>query len=407
MPVYEYRGLNLKGKTITDIIDADSDVSARNKLRSLNIFPVSVEEVSKKTKEKKAKSFNIRLGSRVKASEIAIMTRQLSTLSEAGFPLVSAFETLIVQTKSIVFKQMLSQIKDSIEEGNSFAASLSLYPDIFSSIYINMVRAGEASGSLEVVLERLADISEKQQAFNQKIRSAMAYPILMCFIAFAVLFFLLTYIVPQITSIFFDMDQKLPSITLFLIGISDFVKSFWWLIVLIFFLSIVIYKKMKKNYIGVRIIDRFLLTAPGISSIINKLTVGRFARTLGSLLENGVPVLNALDIVSNVVGNAVVSDAIKNTGKEVEKGAALGAALSVSKIFPEMCIQMIKVGEQSGKLESMLDKVANVFENEVESKLTSLTVLLEPVIILITGSVVGFIVLAILIPIFEMNQLVK
>ncbi len=407
MPVYEYRGLNLKGKTITDIIDADSDVSARNKLRSLNIFPVSVKEVSKKEKEKKSKSFNILFGSRIKPSEIAIMTRQLSTLSEAGFPLVSAFETLIAQTKSLAFKQMLSQIKDSIEEGNSFAASLSLYPDVFSSIYINMVRAGESSGSLEIVLERLADISEKQQAFNQKIRSAMAYPVLMCFIASAVLFFLLTYIVPQITAIFFDMDQALPGITLFLIGISEFVKSFWWLIVLLFFSCIMIYKTMKKNDVGVRIIDRFFLTAPGISSIVSKLAVGRFARTLGSLLENGVPVLNALDIVSNVVGNAVVSDAIQDAGKEVEKGAALGSALSVSKIFPEMCIQMIKVGEQSGKLESMLNKIADVFENEVESKLTALTALLEPVIILITGSVVGFIVLAILIPIFEMNQLIK
>jgi general secretion pathway protein F len=335
------------------------------------------------------------------------MTRQLATLLGAGFPLVSALYTLVPQTRSHSFKRILSQIKDSIEEGSSFASALSQYPDVFSDIYINMVRSGESSGTLELVLERLADISERQQALNNRIRSALAYPVLMFFIGVIVLFVLLTYIVPSITSIFMDMGQQLPAPTRFLIAASKYLKSGWWIIVLMIVGMIVVIRRVKKTDKGKFWLDKKLLSLPGIGALIKKISVARFARTLGTLLENGVPLLSALGIVKNIVGNQLIANSIHYAADEVEKGNGLGKSLNASNIFPHIAIQMIQVGEQSGELETMLNKVADIYENEVQNTIVGLTALLEPAIILFMGVIVGFIVLSICLPIFEMNQLVR
>ncbi len=409
MPIFEYNALNLKGKTVTDIIDADSHFAARQKLRAAGIFPVSIREVQEKSTARDHRfDFLSRFFTpKVKSSELTMMTRQLATLLGAGFPLVSALNTLIPQAGSHTFKRILSRIKDAIEEGAGFAAALSQYPNVFSNIYINMVRSGESSGTLELVLERLADISERQQALSNRIRSAMAYPILMLFVGTIVLFVLLTYLVPSITSIFTDMGQQLPGPTRFLIATSEFIKTGWWVILLGFGMTFVGLHRLKKSDTGRRWYDRTALSLPGIGSLLTKLTVARFARTLATLLENGVPMLSALEIVKNVVGNKVVADAIGHAANEVEKGGGLARSLSASGIFPHIAIQMIQVGEQSGEMESLLGKMADIYENEVESTVMSLTALLEPAIILVMGVVVGFIVLAIVLPIFEMNQLVR
>jgi general secretion pathway protein F len=409
MPIFEYNALNLKGKTVTDIIDADSHSAARQKLRAAGIYPVSIREVQEKLTSREHRfDFLLRFfTSKVKSGELTMMTRQLATLLGAGFPLVSALNTLIPQAGSQTFKRILSRIKDAIEEGAGFAAALSQYPNVFSDIYINMVRSGESSGTLELVLERLADISERQQALNNRIRSAMAYPILMLFVGTVVLFVLLTYLVPSITAIFTDMGQQLPGPTRFLIATSEFIKTGWWVILLGFGLAFVGLHRLKKSDTGRRWYDRTALSLPGIGTLLTKLTVARFARTLSTLLENGVPMLSALEIVKNVVGNKVVADAVGHAADEVEKGSGLARSLSASGIFPHIAIQMIQVGEQSGELESLLGKMADIYENEVESTVMSLTALLEPAIILVMGVVVGFIVLAIVLPIFEMNQLVR
>lgn len=409
MPIFEYNALNLKGKTVTDIIDADSHSAARQKLRAAGIFPVSIREVQEKltAREHRFDFFLRFFMPKVKSSELTMMTRQLATLLGAGFPLVSALNALIPQAGSQTFKRILSRIKDTIEEGAGFAAALSQYPNVFSDIYINMVRSGESSGTLELVLERLADISERQQALNNRIRAAMAYPILMLFVGTIVLFVLLTYLVPSITSIFTDMGQQLPGPTRFLIATSEFIKTGWWVILLGFGVAFVGMHRLKKNDTGRRWYDRTALSLPGIGTLLTKLTVARFTRTLGTLLENGVPMLSALKIVKNVVGNKVVADAIGHAADEVEKGSGLARSLNASGIFPHIAIQMIQVGEQSGKMESLLNKMADIYENEVESTVMSLTSLLEPAIILVMGVVVGFIVLAIVLPIFEMNQLVR
>ena len=408
MPVYEYTALDIKGKTVSGIINAESAGTARQKLRASRNFPVSIKEVHDTAAIKTPSSVSItRYFARVKPNDVSMMTRQLSTLVGAGFPLVSALDTLIPQTRSQVFKKILSKIKDSIVEGNSFARSLSLYPGTFSSLYINMVSAGETSGALEIVLERLADITEKQQALKHRIRSALAYPILMSFIGALVLFLLLTFIVPSITSIFEDMNQTLPAPTLFLIGLSNFFKIYWWVIFIVIGLMLIALRMMKKTVKGHYFFDKIILLLPGFGILTKKLAVARFARTLGSLLENGISMLPALGIVKNIVENVLIADIIEEASQEVGKGQGLGVSLAESKIFPDLSIQMIQVGEQSGELEAMLNKIATVFENEVETTVMSMTSLLEPLMILIMGVIVGFIVLSICLPIFEMNQLVR
>lgn len=409
MPIYEYNALNVKGKAVTDIIDAESVNAARQKLRSANIFPTSIREVyDRKAPKAAALPFVSKIFSaRVKQPELAMMTRQLATLISAGFPLVSGIYTLIPQTSSHLFKQTLSQIKDAIEEGSSFADALSQYPETFTDMYVNMVRSGESSGTLELVLERLADILEKQQKLTNSIRSALTYPTLMLCLGIVVLYFLLAYVVPRITAIFTDMGQTLPAPTRFLIATSEFFKSGWWLMLLIVAGVAFGLHRLKKTEKGRRWYDKTKLSLPGVGVLTTKLAVARFARTLGTLLENGVALLTALRIVKNIVGNRVIADAIEAAAIEVEKGTGLGKSLDASKIFPHIAIQMIQVGEQSGELETMLSKMADIYENDVETTVTGLSALLEPLIIMFMGVIVMFIVLSILLPIFEMNQLVR
>jgi len=408
MPVYEYTALNIKGKTTSGIIDAESSFAARQKLRASQTFPVSIKEVYDSSAPDRPQGFSLlRSFTRIRPSEVSIITRQLATLVGAGFPLVSAIDSLIPQTGSHPLKKILTKIKDSIVEGNSFAGALSLYPGTFSSLYINMVRAGETSGTLEIVLERLADITEKQEALKNKIRSALYYPVFMLLIGAIVLFFLLTFVVPNITSIFTDMDQTLPAPTLLLIAVSAFFESCWWLIFIVIAGMVLVLRGIKKTEKGRFFWDKAMLLLPGIGMLIKKLAVARFARTLGSLLENGVSMLSALDIVKNIVGNVVLSGAVEEAADEVGKGQGLGSSLASAEVFPSLSIQMIQVGEQSGELESMLSKIANIYENEVESSIMSMTSLLEPVMILIMGVIIGFIVLSICLPIFEMSRLVR
>jgi general secretion pathway protein F len=408
MPVYEYTALDARGKTTSGIIDADGAAAARQKLRATGIFPVAIKE-SQETPEKKTTHIGklSRLLTRIKPAEIAIMIRQLATLISAGFPLVSAIDALVPQTKSYRLKSILAQVKDAVVEGQSFAQALSQYPGIFSPLFINMVRAGETSGTLEIVLERLADITEKQQDLNNRIQTALAYPVFMCIIGTLVLFVLLTYIVPSITAIFADMNQVLPTPTRLLIWLSDFFKSFWWVIFILVTAAGVALHQAKKTAKGRHVFDKTVLSLPLFGVLARKLDVARFTRTLGSLLENGVSMLIALDVVKNIAGNELISKAVGTAAQEVGKGQALWAALNESKIFPQLSIQMIQVGEQSGELEKMLNKIADVFEKEVETSILRLTSYLEPVMILVMGCVVGFIVLSICLPIFEMNQLIR
>ncbi|MEW6673788.1 MAG: type II secretion system F family protein, partial [Thermodesulfobacteriota bacterium] len=374
MPVFEYSALNIKGKSVTGVIDAESAIAVRQKLRTSNIFPVSIKEVGDVAEKKETGAFTFnRPFSRVGLPEISLMTRQLATLVGAGFPLVTALDTLIPQARSHSFKKLLTQVKDAIVEGSSFAGAISQYPGTFSPLYINMVHAGETSGTLEIVLDRLADITEKQQALISRIRSALAYPALMTIIGVIVLVLLLTYIVPSITSVFSEMNQVLPAPTRFLITGSNLFKSYGWVLLLAAGVAILVFRGISKTTRGRYVRDKLLLSLPLAGSLARKLAVARFARTLGSLLENGVSMLPALEIVKNIVPNTLISRAIESAAKDVGKGLGLYQALAASNAFPGLALQMIQVGEQSGELERMLNKIADVFENEVTLSVIGMT----------------------------------
>lgn len=405
MPVYEYSALTAVGKTVSGIIDADGEASAREKLRSQKLFPSAIREAYEHREKKSGRKLSgLRLFSGIGKGELATATRQLATLVGSGFPLVSAIYALIPQAGSPALKKVLSRLKDAVEEGNSFADALAGFPDIFSPIYINMVRAGEASGTLEIVLERLAELHEKQQAQRNRITAILAYPLVMTVLGTGVLIFLLVKIVPQLVSIFSDMNQALPGPTRFVIFTSSLLQSYWWLLLAAVILLFMAFRRIRKTERGLYLMDMAVLRIPGVKDLAQKIAVARFSRTLGSLLENGIPMLTALGIVSNIVGNTIIADAVNDAAAGVEKGEGLGAGLETTAVFPHLSVQMIKVGEQSGNLEQMLQRTADVFDNEVESTLVGLTSLLEPLLVVFMGIVIGFIVLSIILPIFEMYQ---
>jgi general secretion pathway protein F len=382
MPVYEYTALDKAGKSRNGIIDADSAVAARQKLRGTGIFPVEVKETTARPKDEPSGQVTVStLFRRVTPAEIAVLTRQLSTLLGAGITLVSALEALITQLTNPLLKKIMAHIKESVNEGNSLAFALSQHPKVFSQIYINMVRAGEASG--------------------------LAYPVFMFFIGTLVLLFLVTVVVPQITKVFSDMHQTLPLPTLILINVSEFLKTFWWLLLAGLVAAIILLKQFRKTPRGSYIWDEIKIRVPIFGSISLRLAIARFGRTLGNLLDSGVPLLTALQIVRNIVNNVLIADVIDNAMDEIQAGKSLAAPLSRSAWFPPIAIQMISVGEQSGELEKMLNKIADIYEREAESRITVMTSMLEPIMILVMALVVGFMLISILLPIFEMNTLVR
>nr|HID59255.1 type II secretion system protein GspF [Desulfobacterales bacterium] len=408
MPVYEYSALNRKGKNVHGIIDADNPFAARERLRNLGLFPVEVSESSPRKRSISPGGLPFsHIVNRVKSSHVSIMTRQLSTLLGAGIPLVSSLEALMLQTKNPVLKRTLAQVKESVNEGDSFADALSQHPGIFSPLYVNVVRAGEASGALEPVLKRLAEFSENQETLKGRIRSALAYPIFMFLVGFVVLFFLITYVVPNIVRIFQEMDQVLPLPTLILIGTSRFLRSFWWLLSLMVVGGIIGILYLKESRKGRYIWDKYRLLIPILGNLYQTMALARLARSLSTLLSSGVTLLTALEIAQRIVDNLVIADDIGTAITEVQEGKALATPLSQSRWFPPVVVQMVSIGEQTGELDDMLEKIADTYEREIEATIMTLTSLLEPVMILLMGITIGFIVISILIPIFEMNQLVR
>ena len=408
MPVYEYTALDKAGKNVNGIIDADSPVVARQKLRGTGIFPVEVKETSSRPKDTPSAPLSISmLVKRVRSGELSVTTRQLSILLGAGITLVASLEALISQTTNPVLKRIMAQVKESVNQGNSLAYSLSHHPKVFSQIYINMVRAGEASGTLDLVLERLAEFSEHQQALRGRFKAALAYPIFMFLLGIIILFALLTFIVPNITKIFIDMHQSLPLPTILLIGAGDFLKAFWWLVMLALGGGVILVRRLIKTPKGRRVWDEIKLRMPVMGPINSKMAMARFARTLGSLLQSGVPLLSALQIIRNIVNNVLIAEVVDKAVEDIQTGKTLTTPLGQSRWFPPIAVQMISVGEQSGELEKMLNKIADIYEAEAESQIMTMTSMLEPSMILFMGLTVGFVVIAILLPIFEMNQLIR
>jgi general secretion pathway protein F len=408
MAVYEYVALDEKGRRRKGFIDAMGVAAVRLKLREEGVYPVEISPAAEKKDDAGTGVLNINLWQRVGAKEVSIFTRQLSTLLGAGIPLVPSLSVLVTQTKNPLLKKTLAQIREQVNEGKSLTASMMSFPRIFPSFYINMVKAGEASGTINLVLEKLADFSENQQALNSKVRASLTYPIAMFVIGCIIVFILMTFVMPKITGIFAEMHQTLPLTTLILIAVSNFLKSFWWLILLVIvFVTIAARYLMTTTAAGKRIWDNVKLKSPLFGSINRKIAIARFSRTLATLLQSGVPLLSALDIVRNVVNNDLIGEAVVKTSKAVEEGQGLSGPLAQSGIFPPMVIEMIAVGEQTGTLEPMLNRIANAYETEAQTDIMVMTSLLEPVMIIIMALLVVFIVASILLPIFEMNRLVR
>ena len=408
MPIYEYTAFDQKGKSKKGIIEADNEASARNKLRAAGKYPVDLKEnLSQSTKAGRAGRGSLLVFERVKSMEIHIFTRQLATLVGAGIPLVSALSSLLEQTANPALKKVLAQIKDAVNEGNTLTNSLAKHPKLFSNIYINMVRAGEASGSLDIVLEKLADFGEKQRTLQGRIKAALIYPVFMAVIGSAILFILITYIVPNITKVFADMERTLPLPTRFLISLSNFLRGYWWLVLLFLIAAFYSLRLFIQNARGRRIWDLLKLKMPIIGAVNQKIILARFGSTMASLLGSSVPLVTSMQIVQSIANNSLIAEVIEEAIERIRKGKSMASALGSSPWFPPIFVQMISVGEQSGNLEPMLTKVSDAYEREVDMAIMGMTSLIEPIMIAAMGAAVGFVVLSILLPIFEMNQMVK
>ncbi|MGH7802973.1 MAG: type II secretion system inner membrane protein GspF [Candidatus Binatia bacterium] len=409
MPVFAYQGLSPDGRTVSGIVDAENVRAARLKLRRTGVYPTAVHETAVEPERKEGR-FNLSRRitfERVSAQDLSILTRQLSTLTSAGLPLVESLSALIEQVDREGLKRILSQIRERVNEGSSLADAMGEHPRIFNDLFVNMVRAGEASGALDVVLLRLADYAEASARLQSRVRSALTYPFVMTFIGGGVLLFLLTYVVPKITRVFTQSKQVLPLPTRLLLATSQFLASYWWIFAILAIGAAFALRAWIRTERGREKVDGWSLRVPIFGRLLQKIAVARFARTLSTLLASGIALLPSLDIVKNVVANRLIFHAIEGARDAIREGQPIAPPLKRSGVFPPLIVHMIAVGERSGELEAMLGKAADTYEGEVDTTVAALTSLLEPVMIVFMGGVVGFIVIAILLPIFQMSQIVR
>ena len=344
---------------------------------------------------------------RVRPQDLTVMTRQFATLMAANLTVVEALTALIEQTDSRPLQKTLIQVRESINEGNSLAAALQQHPRVFSSLFVNMARAGETSGTLSVVMLWLADLTERQLDTRNQITAKMYYPLFMLIIGGLVLLALLTYVVPTVTTIFSHMSATLPLPTRILIAVSDFLKVYWWMMGVVAFGVALAVQRYRRTAPGARRFDLWKIRAPLVGKLALRMAMSRFTRTLGMLLHSDIPLLDALEIAGAVVNNTVLSDAIRHAREEIREGATIAAPLQASGCFPPLVSHMISVGEKTGQLEEMLLRVADNYDNEVRSRVEGLTSLVEPVIIVLMAIVVFGIMLAVLLPIFELNTTIR
>ncbi|MGI6387824.1 MAG: type II secretion system inner membrane protein GspF [Desulfomonilia bacterium] len=407
MALYTWSGFTEKGKVTQGMIDATSTREAKLKLRSQGVFVSSIAEESS-TPAPSVKDISLkRFLGRVKLEDVTVMTRQLSTLVGASIPLVESLSALYEQTDSPAMKKTVAQVRDAVNEGLSFADALSQHRRVFSDLYVNMVRSGEASGALDVVLLRLAEFLEGQHRLRSKVGAALIYPLVLFAVSVVVLFYLLTSVVPKMVGMFESMEQVLPLPTRILIGTSDFLGATWWAFAAVAVIAAVFFVRWRQTGQGAEKFDRFRMNMPVYGAIYRKISVARFARTLGTLLSSGVPIIESMRIVKTVVQNKVMEACIEDSIGEVMEGSSIAAPLKKSGVFPPIIVHMISIGEKSGTLEEMLVKAADAYEEDVETSVAGLTSILEPVMIVVMGLIVGSIVLAILLPMLEMSTIVR
>lgn len=407
-----YKAIAANGKNVRGVVEADNERQAVAAVRDKGLVPLSVESASAAASAPgtpAASHFSLKrlLAALhpVPKTAVAAMARQLATLLHAGLPLDEALGSICAHDDMSRMQGIVARLRERIMAGGDLADGLAEFPHVFSSTFVTMVRAGEASGTLELVIERFAEHIEQQVALVRKVQATLAYPVLMLFVGLGVVIFLLTFVIPKVTQIFSDMGRALPVPTQILLAVSDGIRTWWWVLALALAFALIVCWRMGRTPKGRRRAHRLLLRFPGISGVYRPLIVGHMARTLGMLLKNGVTLLKALHIVRSVADNTLMVEAVQDMIDGVQAGRDLSEFMGNPLVFPPLARQMVAAGERSGQLGEMLLWVANDCENRVASRLQIVTSLMEPVMILVLGGLVGFVVIAIILPIFEMSTL--
>ncbi|HYC60475.1 MAG TPA: type II secretion system F family protein [Thermoanaerobaculia bacterium] len=395
MPTFEWKGTARNGQTQTGVLVADSKDAVINMMRRQQIVVTAVKEKGKEIALPK-------FGGGVPAQSVAIFTRQFSVMIDAGLPLVQCLEILGSQQDHKAFKRTLIQVRQDVESGSNLADAMRKHPKVFNDLYTNMVAAGEAGGILDTILQRLATYIEKSVKLNSQVKSAMIYPVAVISIAVIVVMIILWKVIPVFASLFASLGAELPLPTRVVIAMSNFIGDFWWLITILAIVAVYAVRKYRETYKGKRVIDGLLLRAPVLGMLLRKIAVARFCRTLSTLTSSGVPILDGLQITARTAGNSIIEDAIMATRKSVEEGKTISEPLGDTEVFPPMVVQMIAVGEQTGALDTMLSKIADFYEDEVDLAVAGLMKLLEPVLIAFLGVAIGGIVIAMYMPMFSL-----
>ncbi len=404
MSLFSYRALTANGESITGEIEAPSKEAVVNQLHEAGHIPISTEEVgnlnSSIKKNKRTRSKNL------SSDEVQLITGKLALMLRAGLPLDHALELLSNLVTPGPGQQLLEKVRADVQNGAALSEAMKAYPDTFNKLYISTLKAGETAGALDTVLERLAEYLERSRALKETVISALIYPAILLFVAMISLGILLVYVVPQFSDLFEGMGQAMPASTAFVIAISTFVQNYWWLILGLVFISYQSFKWMLKNPSFRKSIDKKLLKIPLISDLIKKVETARFSRTLGTLSANGVPLLTGLNIVSDTVTNSVMAEALSDVSDQLREGKGMAKPLSKSGIFPQLAVQLIQVGEETGELEKMLHQLADIYDNEVKETVKRLLALLEPALIVGLGIIIAGIIISILLAILGLNEFV-
>ncbi len=403
MPTFRYSAYGKGGGEVAGTVEAESPRAALERLKKDGLFPREIVTADDVTPKGPLTS----LRRRVSLPDLALMTRRLATLLGSAVPVYEAVATLCAQERPGELKNVLGRVRDRLAEGAGLAKAMAAEPRVFSDSYVSMAAAGEASGALEIVLERLAEFLEDQDAVRNKVVTSLAYPILMVVVGSGVMMFLLGFVVPKIVTIFEESKAALPLITVILIKVSHIVQKGWWALLLLGIAAVFAYRRLEQREEFRHRRDRLLLGLPLAGSLSQRLLLSRFAKVLGLLLMSGVPVIKAMDITSAAVVNREYRACLAEARDELVEGGSLSAALGKSPLFPPLLVHMIAVGEKSGELEKMLTRAGDAFEREFEAAVTRLMALLEPLLVLGMGATVGFVVVAVLLPIFQLNQLIK
>ncbi len=409
MPTYVFQAMNNAGDEVRDEIEASSSEEAINRIRELGYFPTQVKEKGAKrkvggvTRAKRRKGQTLAIGG-VSNKKLTTFTRQLSTLQDAGLPVVRSIRILEGQLKPCVLKNVLIATAEDVEGGMTLSEAMSRHPKAFDRLYCNMIRAGETGGVLDTILQRLADFLEKAEKLKKRIISAMIYPAVVCTVAFGIVGFIMIKIVPKFEDMFREFDLELPPITKMLMAASRWMADYWYVLLLTPVIALVLYKIVRKAKLGRLVTDRVKLMLPIFGIIINKTAISRFCRTLGTLITSGVPILEALNIVRETSGNEVIARAVGKVHDSIREGESIADPLRESKVADAMVVNMIDVGEETGDLDKMLIKVADVYDEDVDNMVATMVSLLEPLMILFMGSMVGFIVIAMFSPLVALIE---